>query len=59
MLSKIYKPTILFKISDNRLKNNKTNINKKIRDWGFLNKFRKGVKITSNKPIKLLTKKRG
>ena len=55
----IYKPTILFKIKYNITKNNKRNINKKIRDWGFLNKFRKGVKITSNNPIKLLMKNRG
>ena len=40
-------------------KNIKTNINKKIRDCGFLNKFRKGVIITSSNPIKLLIKKRG
>ena len=39
--------------------NPKTNINKKIRDCGFLNKFRKGVIMTSNKPIKLLIKNRG
>ena len=40
-------------------KNIKTKINKKIRDCGFLNKFRKGVIITSSNPIKLLIKNRG
>ena len=32
---------------------------KKIRDWGFLNKFLNGVRITNINPIKLLIKNRG
>ena len=56
---KTYSPTILFRIVYKASKNIKTKINKKIRDCGFLNKFRKGVIITSNNPIKLLIKNRG
>ena len=50
---------MLFKIRDSRTKNNKTNIIKNTRDLGFLNKFRKGVIITSTNPSKLLIKNRG
>ena len=59
IFNKIYNATILFKIRDSTTKNNKTNITKNTRDLGFLNKFRKGVTITSNNPIKLLIKNRG
>ena len=41
------------------MKNNKINKIKNIRNFDILNKFLKGVRITSNKPIKLLMKKRG
>ncbi len=54
-----YNATILFKISDNIIINNKTNTIKKTRDLGFLNRFRKGVIITSSNPTKLLIKNRG
>ena len=40
-------------------KNKKLNKITRIRDFGFLNKFRIGVKITNIKPIKLLIKNRG
>ena len=56
---KNYSPTILLRMLYKANKNIKTNINRKIRDCGFLNKFRKGVIITSNNPIKLLIKNRG
>jgi hypothetical protein len=41
--------------------NKNINVNKitTIRDLGFLNKFRKGVKITKINPTKLLIKNRG
>ena len=50
---------MLFRIRNKTTKNSNTKINKKTRDFGFLNKFRKGVIITSNNPIKLLIKNRG
>ena len=59
MLEKIYNPTIVFRIRYSTIRNNKINTNKKTRDCGFLNKFRRGVKITSSNPTKLLIKNRG
>ena len=38
---------------------NKKDIIKRIRNFGTLNKFLNGAKITKIKPIKLLIKKRG
>ena len=56
---KIYKPTIFIRILYKVTKNNKTNIIKTKRNFGVLNKFRKGVKIIKINPNKLLIKNRG
>ena len=40
-------------------KKNNRKIIKTIRDWGFLNKFLNGVRITRINPTKLLIKNRG
>ena len=54
-----YKPTILRKIRYKLTKNTIRKITKKIRNFGILNKFLKGVKITKIKPVTLLIKNRG
>jgi hypothetical protein len=56
---RIYKPTILERIIYKSIINRKTNTIKKIRNFGTLNKFRNGDKITKIKPAKLLIKNRG
>ena len=55
----IYNPTILIKIKYKVIRNNKLKTINSIRDFGFLNKFRNGVKMTKIKPTRLLTKNRG
>ena len=54
-----YSPTIVLRIRYKLRIKRIPKIIKPIRDFGFLNKFRKGVKITKIKPIKLLIKNRG
>jgi hypothetical protein len=50
---------MFIKIKYKPIENNKRNKTKKIRNFGTLNKFLKGVKITKTRPIRLLIKNLG
>lgn len=55
----IYNPVIFWIIIYTNKQNKKELIIKKIRNFGILNKFLNGVKITRINPAKLLIKNRG
>ena len=58
-LNNFYKPTILIIILYKSRIINKKNTTRKMRNFGTLNKFLNGAKITRIKPTKLLIKNLG